>query len=263
MLSLCGLFFGNFTHLAARLLDSWSCQPPARRLLTDVRLGLHAVTPATYQLISRWAQRHSRAWQCPVLLYLPQRNILKYPTMRRMFLDQPDAPLGEAVMWFDDDSYLDGSYPDFWYAVHDRLATHDVLGQSHWRKGYSAAARRWIAAQPWCLRPVEPQVKFCTGGWWVLRRQVIRRFDWPPPELRHKGGDMLLGELCRQQGLRVGFFDRGVRINADAQGRHSKAERRGASQGNLEREIGWDYQGQPLATDHQDFPLALEIYPPS
>ena len=40
----------------------------------------------------------------------------------------------------------------------------------------------------------------------------------------------MLGELCYQQGLRLNHFRGGVRINANAAGQESKAQRRGFDQ---------------------------------
>ena len=65
----------------------------------------------------------------------------------------------------------------------------------------------------------------------------------------------MLGELFRHQGLRLGRFHGGVRINADAQGRHSKAKRRGVS----ENRVGWNFTGQPLDTSHQVFDYETEL----
>ncbi len=56
---------------------------------------------------------------------------------------------------------------------------------------------------------------------------MLQRFHWPVPDLLHRGADMMLGELCGQQGLRMQSFHEGGAINADAEGRESKAPHRG------------------------------------
>jgi hypothetical protein len=138
-------------------------------------------------------------------------------------------------MWFDDDSYLCGE-PGWWDRVLAAASDHDMIGK-HYRRVLEEAQWRWIRRQPWCDPDLgkprafrfrrTPSIRFCTGGWWVLRSEVLASHDWPSVELRHRGGDLLLGELLRHRGLRMGEFEEGVRINADEGGRHSKARRRG------------------------------------
>src|SRR5690606_26744083 len=50
-------------------------------------------------------------------------------------------------------------------------------------------------------RPISRPPRFITGGWWVIRSEVIRSHDWPPPCARHQGGDSMLGVLLDQQQL--------------------------------------------------------------
>lgn len=88
----------------------------------------------------------------------------------------------------------------------------------------------WIMDQPWYTGlPVRrsQRVAFCTGGWWAIRTEVLQKFQWPPPELVHRGGDVMLSELCRQQQLRISDFSEGVAINANAEGVAARAPRRG------------------------------------
>ena len=53
----------------------------------------------------------------------------------------------------------------------------------------------------------------------------------------------MLGEMCFQQGLRLNHFRDGVKINADASGRESKAPRRGFDQ----KPIGVEFRGDQVA----------------
>jgi len=137
----------------------------------------------------------------------------------------------------------------------------DMLGQQ-WRKRLTPEQQLWVREQRWCVTPPAAQAVFCTGGWWTIRSAVLAQYDWPTRDLRHKGGDMMLGELCRQQGLRVGKYDRGVRINADAEGRHSKAARRGLSADNgPERDLGAGYiAGDGVSRAHHDFAVVREFF---
>jgi len=194
------------------------------------------------------------------IFYAP--NVYKYPIMRRMFYDH--EPLAEATMWFDDDSYFEIPQPtNWWEHLWAHLEKGDMLGQI-WLMPIQGNQWEWIQSQPW-HRPGlglptkkhkgKPCFEFCQGGWWVIRSEVLRRYDWPLAEIRHNGGDSMLGELFRHQGLRMGRFYGGVRINADAQGRHSKASRRGMS----EKRVGWNYSGQPLDTSHQQFEYETEL----
>ena len=54
---------------------------------------------------------------------------------------------------------------------------------------------------------------FVTGGFWALRTQVIHQLDWPDPRLVQAGEDFLLAEALRQNGLTLGHFSDGIRIN--------------------------------------------------
>ena len=59
------------------------------------------------------------------------------------------------------------------------------------------------------------------------KSQLVNDRLEPNPEFGHGSGDTQLGELRRHQGLRLGEFTEGVRVNADAHGVHSAAPRRG------------------------------------
>jgi hypothetical protein len=65
------------------------------------------------------------------------------------------------------------------------------------------------------------------GAWWIADPAFLARWDYPFPELRHNGGDVLLGELCRQQGASTFAYRDGVAINACPAGHESRAARRG------------------------------------
>lgn len=259
--SLCVLLYGDYPDLACRCLGSWRgplrCDAVAARF-RDIRVGANEVSPA----VQRWVRPLLSVWarQLPVWWYAPDRNVGKYPLMRRMFR-QPDWA-GPLVMWFDDDSYLEpvAEDPRWWESRELLLSSPEVgaLGQL-WRRVWVAGQPEWVATQPWYdpSRPVRVGgwQRFCTGGWWCSRRDVLEKLDWPIPELRHSGGDMLFGAALEHSGLRMIACAEGVRINADILGRHSRAPRRGIRDDPV---IGSTYRGQPLSTDHQSFALEVE-----
>lgn len=61
----------------------------------------------------------------------------------------------------------------------------------------------------------------------MIKTKVLADYGWPHPQLRHRGGDVLLGELIRHQGLKLINFKSGVAINADELGKESASKRRG------------------------------------
>jgi hypothetical protein len=134
------------------------------------------------------------------------------------------------LMWFDDDTCLmPGTQAASWLqSVALRASgTEGSLG-SVYSQRLTGRQKEWIRRQPWYAgREIPDDVVFNTGGWVVVPLAVLRRWDWPGPELHHNGGDMVLGELLHQQGLPVEQFRVGLAINADAQLRESAALRRG------------------------------------
>tara|TARA_Y100001938_G_scaffold136815_1_gene200178 strand:+ start:35995 stop:36633 length:639 start_codon:yes stop_codon:yes gene_type:complete len=174
-------------------------------------------------------------------IYESTENIHKYPLMRRMFHD-PDNPINTSyVMWFDDDSYLRTDecrhYETWLDDINDFMKRYAMLGAVYTKRieGNQVA---FIEDQPWYNgKSVEDPIKFITGGWWCLRTEIITLFDWPVSALDHRGGDVLLGELLRQQNGRMKSFNQHVAINADENGRQCKSPKRGYDS----RPIGHDY----------------------
>jgi hypothetical protein len=206
------LLFGDYPELARRCLHSICKALPSSRC--ELRLGSNAISQATYNVI---ADEFGACF--PVAnWYDSPTNIHKYPLMRRMLHDPLNPVTTPYVMWFDDDSYLQ---PDLngakWLdAVVQQMATADMIGKPY-TMGWGGRQRDWVKAQPW-YNGNDPykraKLSFLTGGWWCLRADVLRRFDYPWRELDHNGGDTMLGELCVQQGLRKREWYSGVVINA-------------------------------------------------
>ena len=229
------LLHGNYPDLAHRCLSSIAATIKADDL--NIRVGLNAVHPA----VVRWVKRlipEDCIWEYDT-------NINKYPLMRQMIYESKPVTT-DYFMWFDDDSYLTGyeigpNHPTIsWLQkVEHAMIDADMIG-SVYEMRYRGNQREWIINQPWYTgKPVDPvKMKFITGGWWTIRTPLLYKYNYPWPELDHNGGDLLLGALMQQQGLRMRQFRDGVKINADVHGNESKAKRRGTNQNPL----GWDFE---------------------
>lgn len=255
-ISLCALFYGDHPKLAHRCLSSiWERLGDGHEVLQDFRLALNEVSPATREIIDWFVASAAEHYGLTTILFDMPVNACKYPVMRRMLFDAPSPP-AEWVLWFDDDSYLDGETTGWWRQLLDASQNADMLGQV-WFQRIQGQQWDWISRQKWFNPKVGPpprrQFSFCTGGWWMLRSALMRKHDWPSVELRHRGGDSLLGELCRHQGLRIKKFDTGVRINADDRGRHSKSPRRGVD----EKVLGMKPSSGDLS--HQQFEYSCRV----
>lgn len=262
MFSVCTLHYGDYMGLAGRCLDSirdsWGGHKP--ELVQDLRIGLNSISVEVYDFIAEKAKQIETRYGVPTYLFVGRDNKFKYPMMRRMLYSGP--ALADMTMWFDDDSYLTVNQASWWQLVQGAIADHDMLGQV-WSLAVQGRQWDWITRQTWFNAQVgppplnkkgQPSFSFCQGAWWTIYSTVLQRLNWPIPELRHCGGDSMFGEVCRHRGIRIRKFDTGVRINADAYGRHSKSKRRGHD----EKEIGVHYQpGQPVDLSHQDFDLQI------
>lgn len=226
----CVLLYGDYPHLAERCLRPLVRLVDARRI--KLRVGMNQVSREVARLVFDMMARSPG----DAVLNSPE-NILKYPMMRRLFgLEEKPTQLPRIespyVMWFDDDSYIKDRDPVAWLeAAEARMADADMVGSVYKLKApHSPNQVAWIEAQPWYGgRPVLSPPKFATGGWWMLRSEIVYQHNWPVPDIIHDGGDTMLGELLNQQNLRLANHNAGVAINADAQGRESRAERRGRS----------------------------------
>lgn len=234
----CVLFYGSDDYcyrLAQRVLNS-----PMRQLAQhniEFRFGCNAVGQDTRALI----ERATEVFQ-PTLVIDSRQNIHKYPLMRRLFYDIPmTAPI---TIWFDDDSCLaPDNKPELWLPrLQKQLASHVMVG-SLYKARLIGNQPEWIKAQPWYNgKEPQPYVQFASGSWWAIRTSVLQQFDWPAPGFKHRGVDVMLGELCRQQDLPVCHFRDYVWINANDSGLESAASKRGQH----ENPIGCEYQACSL-----------------
>jgi len=206
MFTVCVLLYGDYPELAKRVLGSIS----STHLVGEVRLGLNAVSEATFSFVREWATEKS--FSVPVKTYSPSgnKNVGKYPLMSRMFVDLRTSH----VMWFDDDSFLLDATPGWWKNVFDRAALFDVYGSLH---RISQRGKQYLAIpqQSWFGgKPVSPRhvYNFATGGWWVGSVSFLRKWGYPFPQLQHNGGDSVLGELVRQQGAKLGHANTSIAV---------------------------------------------------
>lgn len=228
------LLYGDYQPLAQRCLSSILTR--TKKADRDLRIGMNDVCAGTRQLVHDMLKAGEIRQES--IYDNGRKNLHKYPLMRLMFNDIANPIATPYVMWFDDDSYLK-DVAEFngtpWLdAVAISMASHDMIGAIYGME-YRGRQEEWVKQQPWyrnkpfyrSRKTGLPKFQFATGGWWTIRTELLQRYDYPWPALDHRGGDVMLGELCNQQGLRLGRFNAGVAINADSNGRESKAKRRG------------------------------------
>lgn len=230
MFTICVLCFGDYPQLARRCLDSLRQLP---REQFELRIGLNNCCRETCDYVDGLIDK---GWLSADALSLGDASRYKYPTMRDLFYAKPLTT--EWTMWFDDDSFLREGTGENWLAlVANAGQSADMLG-SIYAMQLGGRQHEWIQRQPWYTgQPVLPAhtVRFATGGWWTIRTKLLQSQNWPVPELVHRGGDVMLGEVCRQQRWRLAQFNNGIAINADATGRESKSTTRGFNS----KPIGW------------------------
>lgn len=221
---ICVLFYGTDDYcyqLAQRVLNDPMRQLARQRV--EFRFGFNAVGDQTRAFVTQQIAEH---FSGAIVVDCPE-NIFKYPIMRRLFHAKPFRT--RAVMWFDDNSHI---APDtdaaHWLArILKQLDGCTLLG-SVYTQGLVGRQADWIKAQPWYAgKAPPPYVKYAADGWWIMRTEPLVQFDWPPPDIVHHGGDVMLGELCRQQDLSLCHFRDGVLINANSSGVEGAYRRRG------------------------------------
>lgn len=219
---ICVLFYGDsekYTARAQRVLNA-----PLRQLAAagvEFRFGCNAVGPDTRDFLSEQRARYfSRS-----RLIDSDENLFKYPMMRRMFYESPiAAPL---LMWFDHDSLLSESLDVMpWLARVRRQMTHSDMVGSIYRARVTDAQDKWIRSQAWFTgKEINPYVSYAHGGWWVVRTNILHEFNWPAIDLAQNDGDVVFGELMRQQNLLLSHFRDGVMINVNDSGVEAAAPR--------------------------------------
>lgn len=232
--TICALLYGDHFSLAQRCLE------PLFKLsasgAVELRIGMNEVCIQTKEYVA--ANNDSAD-----IVTEANPQVYKYPMMRRLFNEKPIT--SDYVMWFDDDSYIKDTDLSFWLrSVSSQMTSCDMLG-SVYVIPYGNDQKSWCRTQPWYKgKPIPDKPKFATGGWWCIKTEVIKRFDWPTVNLKHCGGDVALGVLLEQNNLTLRHFKDGVAVNADDSGKESAAPRRGASR--TEKPIGKGFVGPSL-----------------
>jgi GT2 family glycosyltransferase len=231
--SICVLTFGEYPHLARRVLDSIRSNCPRREY--ELIVGANAVCEETAEYL-RQLERYGAIDH----LIFSVLNLNKNPMMRQMFQHvQTDL-----IWWFDDDSYIvdEGAF-ERWLAAAQAAPENTVMwGQIAWCNYAGAFAPNlpdavaFVRSAIWYRGLPPPSWKpggkgefdyrgqgtgngnwgFLVGGCWLLRTSVIRALDWPDKRLLRNGEDVFLGEAIRQQGWKIAHLDKlGVCINTE------------------------------------------------
>jgi hypothetical protein len=172
-------------------------------------LWLNAVVDETKIAVANFAEKHR-----PAEVRFSAINLPKYECMRERFQYLKDGKHPEVkwLVWFDDDAHI--TSPGWWRDTTTWLeerAKENICyaGQCwfiHWKAGQGQFIKRapWYKGLPFKMvggRRKQSGVEFAQGSYWWLRRDIMLELDWPDPRIKHNGGDTMLGEAIRQQGL--------------------------------------------------------------
>lgn len=203
------LLYGPHVYLHRRLLDSFKRFLPQN---VPVTLWLNQVEKSTKDRVAEEAGRYD--------VIDSTENVRKYVAMRAM-MTRHDVPRPDWWIWFDDDSHIVKA--DWWSQMTtfiERRRRENVcyIGQKwfvHHLPGQwdFITKATWYRGKPPDIIKGKPGVYFATGGYWWLRADVQLMLDWPDVRLNHNGGDTLLGEAIRQNGLPLHNCDYGVKVN--------------------------------------------------
>lgn len=220
-LTICALTYGEHPDLCHRMLSSIYKNTDSEHF--ELRLGLNAAGESSRQMVSKFAHGNLRCYDSRI-------NLFKSPMMRRLFHEPPVATTWTA--WFDDDSYV--LRADWLQRLGIKMQAHPEIDA--WGVRYLlfpdqhaidfVRTASWYRGLPWITRMNErgipsPCFEFPTGGFWVVRTQILQELDWPDRRLHQAGDDFFFGEALRQNGFQVGSFNRCIAVSA--------AERRNAS----------------------------------
>ncbi len=228
------LFYGDYPKLAERLLGSLSSKAAAP-LNFHLRIGLNNISDNTQRIVDKYIKIRDKK-KLITHIFSDDSTIYKYPRMHQMIHDI--VLTTPYFMWFDDDSCISPNARLNWFGqIRHAMSNCDLLGKLYYKylKGNQATHYEksyWWGGEP---IPAAKKVIFVTGGFWCIKSEILLRHDWPPVHdgLVHFGGDVALGELCRQHKYKQKNFEKEVYINANRDGKPSTATRRGKSKGGL------------------------------
>jgi hypothetical protein len=225
------LFYGNYPHLAERLLSSLHT-PATKPHNYQLRLGLNAISPKTQQIIDKYIALREK--KNLITHVFAGDNIWKYPRMHQMIHDiVVNTPY---FVWFDDDSCIAPKASSNWFGrLHKFMQTTDMAGKLYYKLLKGNQAHVYMKEPWWNGKYIEPKRKviFITGGFWCIKSEILLKHDWPPEQCTHFGGDVALGELIRQWDYKQSNYEKDVFINANKYGKASTAPRRGWHRGRM------------------------------
>lgn len=138
-------------------------------------------------------------------------NTPKYTLMREKMFSLTDPDDFDWMVWFDDDSWLTDP-GRWWRTMMEFIETRKVQNVCYigepWFWCWWPGQWEFVTQSKWFKGlPVDKdkkgraRVEFAQGGLWWLRSDLRKQLEWPDHRLSHNGGDTLLGEAVRQQGL--------------------------------------------------------------
>jgi len=142
--------------------------------------------------------------------------------MKELFiLSKAYEPPVEWYVWFDDDSHVT---KNDWFShmkkyIDEKKKENICYIGEAWNVPWLAGQWDFIAKSKWYkgkqpdIVKGKPGIHFATGGYWWLRRDIADQLDWSDERLTWAGGDTLLAEAIRQQGLPFHRYKYGVKIN--------------------------------------------------
>ena len=232
--SICVLTYGDYPHLARRVIESIRANCP--RSEYELIVGANAIGNDTAQYL-----QFLEADNAIDHLVVSRQNLNKCPMMRKMFREVRT----ELIWWFDDDSYiLDPTAFARWLGAVGTSPKETVMwGRMAWCNytlGFAPDlpdAVAFVRSAPWYRGLPPPSWKpggkgqfdfqgrgtgdgrwiFIVGGCWLIRTSAVLSLDWPDKRLSKMGDDAFLGEAIRQQGWDIMNIDNpGIAINAES-----------------------------------------------
>ena len=215
-MTICVLLYGDYPHLAERVLGSIrrNCLRAAYRLV----VGANAVSGRTLTYV-----RQLRRDGAIDRLIVSPTNLSKCPMMRRMFAGVKT----EFIWWFDDDSHITGPAALSRWLTEARRARPSIVmwGRPEmcahpWHPANPQDASAFVRSAAWYRGLPPPSWRpggkgefnfhncgvgdgrwmFLSGGCWLIRTRAVWALGWPDRRLGRLADDIFLGEAIRQQG---------------------------------------------------------------
>ncbi len=203
------LLYGPHVDLHTRLLNSFQrCVPKD----VPITLWLNQVEAPTKARLGTESGRYD--------IIDSTENVRKYVAMRAM-MTRAEVSKPDWWLWFDDDAHITA---DDWWAktlefIEYRKKENICYFGEPWHVPHLPGQWEFIKKSSWFrgrspeIIKGRPGVLFAQGSYWWLRDDIRQMLDWPDVRLSHNGGDTLLGEAIRQNGLPFHKFRYGVKTN--------------------------------------------------